>query len=93
MTVSPPPGRPPARGMVWIPGGTFTMGSDAHYPEEAPAHRVVVGTYQRSCPLEAQLLSSWIQPTALFGSWASWPVEMLHHSLRLLVMASAPDCG
>jgi sulfatase modifying factor 1 len=42
MTVSPPPGRPPARGMVWIPGGTFTMGSDAHYPEEAPAHRVVV---------------------------------------------------
>jgi hypothetical protein len=53
----------------------------------------LAGTYQRSCPLEAQLLSSWIQPTALFGSWASWPVEMLHHSLRLLVMASAPDCG
>ncbi len=28
--------------MVWIPGGTFTMGSDHHYPEEAPAHRVRV---------------------------------------------------
>lgn len=28
--------------MVWIPPGTFTMGSDAHYPEEAPAHRVQV---------------------------------------------------
>ena len=28
--------------MAWIPGGTFTMGSDAHYPEEAPAHRVRV---------------------------------------------------
>jgi formylglycine-generating enzyme len=28
--------------MVWIPGGTFRMGSDAHYPEEAPAHRVSV---------------------------------------------------
>ncbi len=28
--------------MVWIPGGTFTMGSDAHYPEEAPAHPVRV---------------------------------------------------
>jgi formylglycine-generating enzyme required for sulfatase activity len=24
--------------MVWVPGGTFTMGSDGHYPEEAPAH-------------------------------------------------------
>ena len=28
--------------MIWIPGGTFTMGSDDHYPEEAPAHRVTV---------------------------------------------------
>ena len=28
--------------MVWIPGGTFVMGSDRHYPEEAPAHRVTV---------------------------------------------------
>jgi formylglycine-generating enzyme len=25
---------------VWLPGGTFTMGSDAHYNEEAPTHRV-----------------------------------------------------
>ncbi|RWC26038.1 formylglycine-generating enzyme family protein [Mesorhizobium sp.] len=28
--------------MVWVPGGGFLMGSDHHYPEEAPAHRVVV---------------------------------------------------
>lgn len=28
--------------MVWIPGGEFLMGSDSHYPEEAPAHRVHV---------------------------------------------------
>jgi formylglycine-generating enzyme required for sulfatase activity len=28
--------------MVEIPGGTFVMGSDRHYPEEAPAHRVKV---------------------------------------------------
>jgi sulfatase modifying factor 1 len=28
--------------MVWIQGGAFVMGSDRHYPEEAPAHRVIV---------------------------------------------------
>ena len=28
--------------MEWIPGGTFTMGSDHHYREEAPAHRETV---------------------------------------------------
>jgi formylglycine-generating enzyme len=28
--------------MAWIPGGTFRMGSNDHYPEEAPAHRVTV---------------------------------------------------
>ncbi|UFS59558.1 formylglycine-generating enzyme family protein [Subtercola endophyticus] len=29
-------------GMVWVPGGTFVMGSDSHYPEESPAHPVTV---------------------------------------------------
>jgi formylglycine-generating enzyme len=27
---------------VWLPGDTFTMGSDAHYKEESPTHRVQV---------------------------------------------------
>jgi len=31
--------------MVYVPGGTFWMGSDRHYPEEAPAHRVTVAGF------------------------------------------------
>ena len=37
-----PPGPAPFPDMVWVPGGTYRMGSDSHYPEEAPAHRVTV---------------------------------------------------
>ncbi len=32
--------------MVLIPGGTFRMGSDRHYPEEAPVHRVTVAPFR-----------------------------------------------
>jgi formylglycine-generating enzyme len=28
--------------MVWVPGGTFLMGSNDFYPEERPVHRVTV---------------------------------------------------
>ena len=35
-------GSPQIDEMIWIEGGTFRMGSDKHYPEEAPAHRVTV---------------------------------------------------
>jgi len=39
------PSRPPAENMVWIPSGTFLMGSDRHYSEEAPAHKVKVAGF------------------------------------------------
>jgi formylglycine-generating enzyme required for sulfatase activity len=35
----------PNDNMVRIPGGTFRMGSDNHYPEEAPAHRVHIAPF------------------------------------------------
>jgi formylglycine-generating enzyme len=35
--------------MTWIPGGTFRMGSDRHYPEEAPSHRATVAPFWIDC--------------------------------------------
>lgn len=35
-----------SRDMVRICGGTFLMGSNCHYPEEAPAHRVSVSAFR-----------------------------------------------
>jgi formylglycine-generating enzyme len=40
--VNTPPGPAPFPDMLWIPGGVFRMGSDFHYLEERPAHRVSV---------------------------------------------------
>jgi formylglycine-generating enzyme required for sulfatase activity len=33
------------RGMQWIPGGTFRMGADRFYPEEAPMHTVTISGF------------------------------------------------
>jgi formylglycine-generating enzyme len=43
-SIDQPEAKAPAN-MIWIPGGTFRMGSDKHYPEEAPVHRVTVGGF------------------------------------------------
>ncbi len=42
LPLSDEPGHP---GMIWVPGGTFRMGSDKHYPEESPAHGVTVSGF------------------------------------------------
>ncbi len=39
---TPPSDGSPFEHMVWIPGGTFLMGSNDFYPEERPVHRVTV---------------------------------------------------
>jgi len=36
---------PPRPDMVRVQGGSFMMGSDKHYPEEGPAHRVSVASF------------------------------------------------
>jgi formylglycine-generating enzyme len=35
----------PNNNMIRVPGGAFRMGSDHHYPEEAPSHQVEVGSF------------------------------------------------
>ena len=36
---------PPDAGMAWVPPQTTVVGSDDHYPEEAPAHEVTVAGF------------------------------------------------
>jgi formylglycine-generating enzyme required for sulfatase activity len=36
--------------MVGVPGGTFRMGLDRHYPEEQPVHRVTVDGFWMDRP-------------------------------------------
>ncbi len=50
--------------MVWIEGGEFSMGSDAHYPEEAPAHRVTVdGFFIDPCPVTNRQFAAFVAAT------------------------------
>jgi formylglycine-generating enzyme required for sulfatase activity len=56
---------PPFPDMVWIPGGTFRMGSDAHYPEERPVHRVTVdGFWMDRCPVTHARFARFVDATA-----------------------------
>jgi formylglycine-generating enzyme required for sulfatase activity len=57
-------GTPPAEGMVWVPGGEFVMGSDDHYPEEAPAHRVrVAGFWADPCTVTNDEFARFVKAT------------------------------
>ena len=51
-------------GMIWIPGGTFRMGSDKHYPEEAPVHRVTVdGFWMDRTPVTNRQFKEFVKAT------------------------------
>lgn len=54
----------PFRDMVWVPGGTFRMGSDDHYPEERPVHRVTVdGFWMDACPVTNEQFARFVEAT------------------------------
>ena len=50
--------------MVWIEGGEFDMGSDHHYPEEAPRHRVRVdGFWMDRTPVTVRQFTEFVRAT------------------------------
>jgi formylglycine-generating enzyme len=60
-----PPGQPPFDQMVWVPGGTFLMGSDNHYPEEAPTHLVRVdGFWMDQTPVTNAQFRRFVEETS-----------------------------
>jgi formylglycine-generating enzyme required for sulfatase activity len=64
--------------MAWIPGGTFLMGSDVHYPEEKPAHKVKVDGF-------------WIDPHAVTNREFARFVEETGHVTLAEKPADAAD--
>jgi formylglycine-generating enzyme required for sulfatase activity len=63
-SAAPPGSAPPFPDMLWIPGGTFAMGSEAHYPEERPVHRVTVdGFWMDRCPVTNARFRSFVGAT------------------------------
>ena len=55
--------------MVAIPGGTFRMGSDHHYPEEAPVHRVTVDGFRIDrTPVTIRQFKKFVRATGI-RSW------------------------
>jgi formylglycine-generating enzyme required for sulfatase activity len=69
-------GRTEARpDMVWIPGGTFRMGSDRHYPEEAPVHGVTVdGFWMDRTPVTNRQFKHFVRATG-YATFAEVPPD------------------
>lgn len=58
------PAPAPHPGMVYVPGGTFRMGSDHHYPDEGPAHPVEVdGFWMDRTPVTNAAFARFVEET------------------------------
>jgi sulfatase modifying factor 1 len=78
--------------MVWIPGGTFVMGSDRHYPEEAPAHQVSVdGFFIDRYPVTVDQFAAFVAATGYVtvAEQAPDPDDYPNADPALLVPASS----
>lgn len=75
--------------MVWIPGRTFTMGSNEHYPEEAPAHLVSVdGCWMDETPVTNRKFMAFVKATG-YVTWAEKAPDPQHYPGALPHMLKA----
>ena len=84
------------RDAVWIPGGTFRMGSDDYYPEEAPVHRVTVdGFWIDRTPVTNRQFRAFVDATS-YVTFAEIPPDpkdypgALPHMLKAGSLVFAP---
>jgi formylglycine-generating enzyme len=55
---------PPRDGMRWVAGGTFRMGAEQSYPEEASIHTVTVsGFWMDEHTVTNAALAAFVRPT------------------------------
>ncbi|MDI7861628.1 formylglycine-generating enzyme family protein [Rhizobiaceae bacterium n13] len=63
-TSSAPSAEHAGRDLVWIPGKTYMMGSERHYPEEAPVHPVTVdGFWIDTTPVTNRQFAEFVKAT------------------------------
>src|ERR1700730_18098591 len=85
--------------MIAIPGGTFRMGSDKHYPEEAPIHRVTVDEFWMDrAPVTNRQFKEFVKATR-YVTFAEIPPDpkdypgALPHMLYARPLFFFPPCG
>ena len=70
---------PPFPDMVWIHGATYKMGSDKHYPEERPVHRVSVdGFWIDRVPVTNERFARFVNETK-HTTFAEIPPDPAHY--------------
>ncbi|HVP85935.1 MAG TPA: formylglycine-generating enzyme family protein [Rhizomicrobium sp.] len=87
--------------MVFVAGGTYRMGSDRHYPEEAPAHRVTVdGFWIDRTPVTNTQFADFVTATGyvtvaeripLASDYPGTPPEMLQPASLVFAQPDEPS--
>jgi formylglycine-generating enzyme required for sulfatase activity len=97
--VAPVPAEKLTSGMVFVEGGTFRMGSDCHYPEEAPAHCVTAdGFWIGRTPVTNRAFRQFVNATG-YVTFAELPPDpedypgALPHMLKAGSLVFNPPAG